>query len=119
VIVTDARDQVLPRAIGDGQGERQPQDALRVIETIAEELAKLAHPVPDGLCVHEQVVGDQLAAPVVKQPGAQCPLEPASHVRPDVRQGCQRGSPQVAEGLRVRAQDQLDKPLVGVDRLTL
>src|SRR5664279_2109379 len=68
---TVPRQSVLPCEVGHGQGSHQQQNALRVIEKIAEELAKLTHPIPHGLRVDEQLVGHQLAPTLVEQPRAQ------------------------------------------------
>src|ERR1019366_8771994 len=122
-VFPDTATQRSPRSvrragIGDRKGKGQPQDGLWVIQKVPEELTKLTHPVAHRLRVHEQVVSDHLAAPVVQQPRAQCLLKSAPYRRLDVRQGCQRGGPEVTKSLCVRAQDQLDQPLVGVNRLT-
>ena len=48
------------------------EDETVVLEAVhAEDLAELAHPVTDGLGVHEQLGGDGVAAAVVEQPRAQ------------------------------------------------
>ena len=54
-----------------GRREGELEDAARVLEPVAEELAQLAHPVAHGLRVHEQLGGDRVAAAVVQQPGPQ------------------------------------------------
>jgi len=55
---------------------------------------------------------------MVEQPGPQRLFKPAPYLRLDACQGYERASPQVPVCVRVRAQDQLDQPLVGVNRHT-
>ncbi len=99
-----------------GQGQRELQDRPRVLQAVAVELAQLAHPVPHGLRVHEQLGGHRVAPAVVQQPGAQRLGELLPRALRQVLQRGQRRGPQVGQGVLVGVQHQLAQPLLGVHR---
>ena len=66
--------------------------------------------------MHEQIRGDGVALALVQQPGAQCLREPFGGGGPQPLQGRERAAAQILARLRVGAQNDLDKMLVGVDR---
>ena len=85
-----------------------------VVEAVAVQLAELAHPVADGLGVHEQLGGDVLAAAVVEQPGAEGVGELLGHGGAQVGHRRQRPRPQVGERLGVGGEHQPGQVVLGV-----
>lgn len=95
--------------------DENAQDVFRVVQTLAEQLTDLGHPVADSLRVNVQLRGDRVPSAMVQQPRTKGLTKAFGRGGRQICEWGKSADPQVLQRIRVRSEDDLREVLFGVE----